>query len=186
MYQCVRQDMPHNMIDEWTGEQREKYLNSLFSLPTYSVDKSQYEEQKGPRPVVVEDLHVLAPSYAAATGKRLFIAPNIFDRSRTRLPADSVRKYDYITDEAYTDIDSVQIAVPVGYQLESVPKDVTIDGKFGSYRSSVRFESDKLIYYRYLQQTARRYPPGDYGGLVNFYDQLYNADNSRVVLVRKE
>jgi hypothetical protein len=186
MYQCVRQDMPHNMIDEWTGEQREKYLNSLFSLPTYSVDKSQYEEQKGPRPVVVEDLHVLAPSYAAATGKRLFIAPNIFDRSRTRLPADSVRKYDYITDEAYTDIDSVQIAVPVGYQLESVPKDVTIDGKFGSYRSSVRFESDKLIYYRYLQQTARRYPPGDYGGLVNFYDQLYNADNSRVVLVKKE
>jgi hypothetical protein len=185
-YRCVRQDLPHDMIDEMNGEQRDKYLNSLFPLATYSVDKSHYEERKGPLPEVTEDLHVLSPGYAAVSGKRLFIAPDVFDRSGTRLPADSVRKYDYIADEAYTDIDSVQIAVPTGYQTESIPKDVVIDGKFGSYRASVRFEGDKVIFYRYLQQSAKRYSPGDYGGLVKFYDQLYNADNSRVVLVRKE
>jgi Domain of Unknown Function with PDB structure (DUF3857)/Transglutaminase-like superfamily len=185
-YQCVRQDLPHDMIDEMSGDRREKYLNNLFSLPTYTVDKSHYEEQKGPLPVVKEDLHVLATSYAAVSGKRLFISPNIFDRSRTRLPADSVRRYDYITDEAYTDIDSVLIAVPAGYQTESAPKDVTIDCKFGSYHSSVRFDGDRLVYYRYLQQAAQRYPPGDYAELVKFYEQLYNADHARVVLVRKE
>jgi hypothetical protein len=185
-YQCIRQDLPHAMMDEMSGERREKYLNNLFSLPTYSVDKSRYEEQKGPMPVVKEDLHVLAPSYAAVSGRRLFIMPNIFDRSGTRLSADSVRKYDYVTDEAYTDIDSVQIAVPPGYQTESVPKDVAIDGKFGSYRSSVRFRDDKVVYYRFLQQSAHRYPPGDYADLVKFYEQLYNADHSKVVLVKKE
>lgn len=186
VYRCIPSDLPHDMMDELTGEQREKYLNQLFSLPTYKVEKSHYEEEQGPMPIVKEDLHVVAPNYASVSGRRLFIGPNVFDRSRTRLPADSVRKYDYITDEAYTDVDSVLISVPSGYQPEAMPKDVAIEGKFGRYRSSVRFEGDKLIYYRYLQQDMARYPPSDYASLVKFYEQLYQSDNQRVVLVKKE
>jgi len=63
---------------------------------------------------------------------------------------------------------------------------VAIDGKFGHYHCSVRFEGDKLIYYRYLQQTADRYPPSEYAALVKFYEQLYQSDNQRAVLVKKE
>lgn len=186
VYQCVRQDLPHDMVDEMSGEQRTKYLNGLFYLPTYSVDKSHYEEKKGPMPVVTEDLHVLAPNYAGVSGKRLFISPNVFDRSRMRLPADSVRKYDFVSDEAYTDIDSVVIAVPAGYQVEAMPKDVAINNHFGRFRASVKFENDKLVYYRFLQQSEDRYPPSDYAALVKFYEQLYQSDNERVVLVKKD
>ncbi len=186
MYQCVRQDLPHAMVDEMSAEDRTKYLNRLFYLPTYSVDKSHYEEKKGPIPVVTEDLHVVAPNYAGVSGKRLFISPNVFDRSRIRLPADSVRKYDFVSDKAYTDIDSVVIAVPAGYQVEAMPRDVAIDGHFGSFRSSVKFENDKLVYYRFLQQSENRYPPKEYSALVKFYEQLYQSDNQRVVLVKKE
>ncbi|GGA87301.1 DUF3857 domain-containing protein [Puia dinghuensis] len=186
MYRCVRQDLPQSMIDEMSAEDRTKYLNELFSLPTYTVDKSHYEEEKGPLPVVKEDLHLLAPNYAGVSGRRLFIAPNLVDRSHKRLPADSVRKYDYITDRAYTDIDSVEISVPPGYQPEAMPEDVTIDGKYGRFKASVKFDNDKLIYYRYLQQSIKHYPPADYPGLVRFYEQLYQADNQKVVLVKKE
>jgi hypothetical protein len=186
MYHCVRQEWPQHMVDDISGEDRRKYLNELFYLPTYSVDKSHYEEQQGPHPLVKEDLHVVATNYASVSGKRLFIAPNVFDRSRTRLPADSIRKYDYINDEAYTDIDSVVIAVPVGYEVEARPKDVAIQGEFGTFRTSLSFQNDKLVYYRYLQQSAARYPPAEYAALVKFYEQLYQSDNQRVVLVKKE
>jgi hypothetical protein len=185
-YRCVRQELAHAMMNELGAEQREKYLNSLFSLPTYKVEKSHYEEDKGPKPVVREDLHVQASNYAAVTGRRLFIIPNLFDRSGKRLAADSARKYEYITSQSYTDIDSVEIAVPPGYQPESMPKDLAIEGKFGIYKASVKFGGDKLVYYRYLQQTANRYPPADYAALVRFYEQLYQSDNQKVVLVKKE
>jgi hypothetical protein len=185
VYQCVRQEEPQGMADEMSAEDRAKHLNRLFSLPTYSVDKSHYEEKKGPMPVVTEDLHVVAPNYAGVSGKRLFISPNVFDRSQLRLPADSVRKYDFINDEAFTDIDSVVIAVPSGYEVEAMPKEVAINGHFGNYRSSVRFENDKLIYYRFMQQSEGRYPPAEYTALVKFYEQLYQSDNQRVVLVKK-
>lgn len=186
LYQCLRQEVPHELMNELSGEQRDKYLNSIFRLPTYTVDKSHYEEHRGPLPSINEELHVAAPNYAGVSGRRLFIAPNLFDRSRTRLPADSIRKYDYITDESYTDVDSVVIEIPAGYQPEAMPKDVAIDGKFGIYQARVKFENDRLIYYRYLQQSAGRYPPADYAALVRFYEQLYQADNEKVVLVKKE
>ena len=185
-YRCEQQEYPHHLMVDLTGEEREKSLNDRFYLATYKVEKSQFEEIQGPRPAVKENLHVVASNYAGISGRRLFINPNVFDRSRTRLPADSVRKYDFITDEAYTDIDSVLIAVPGGYQPEAMPKDVAIDGHFGRYRSSVRFEGDKLVYYRYLQQTVDRFPPAEYASLVKFYEQLYQSDNQRVVLIRKE
>ncbi|HVU96629.1 MAG TPA: DUF3857 domain-containing protein [Puia sp.] len=185
-YRCIRQDVPQAMIEDMSADRREKYLNSLFSLPTYKVDKSQYQEEKGPKPVVREELHVVASNYAAVSGKRLFILPNVFDRSGKRLPADSTRKYDYISNRSYTDVDSVEIAVPTGYQPEAMPKDVAVDGKFGRYSSSVKFVNDKLIYYRYLQESANRYPPADYAALVRFYEQLYQADHQKVVLVKKE
>jgi len=185
-YDCVRQELPHAMIDEWPEDERKKYLNELFYLPTYSVDKSHYAEQPGPHPVVREDLHVSVTNYASVSGKRLFINPNVFDRSRRRLPADSIRKYDYINDNAYTDIDSVVISVPSGYQVEARPKDVAIQGEFGTFRTSLTFANDKLVYYRYLQQSEARYPPAQYLALVKFYEQLYQNDNQRVVLVKKE
>lgn len=186
VYQCVRQEWPQHMMDDISGEDRKKYLNELFHLPTYSVDKSHYEEQQGPRPVVKEDLHVTVNNYASVTGKRLFISPNVFDRSNTRLPADSIRKYDYVNYDAHTDIDSVVIAVPAGYQVEARPKDVDIESAFGTFRTSLRFDNDRLIYYRYLQQSAARYPPVQYAALVKFYEQLYQSDNQRVVLVKKD
>lgn len=186
LYSCLRQDLPHDLMYDFSGEERQKYLNKLFRLPTYTIDKSNYEGHEGPHPSVTEQLHIVSPGYASVSGKRLFLNPNLFDRSNTRLPADSIRHYDYVTDEAFTDIDSIRIDLPAGYQPESIPHDLSISNKFGDYRFNIKIENDRLIYYRYLQQNASRYPPADYAGLVNFYEQLYKADNSRIVLVKKE
>ena len=186
MYTGIKQELPHGLINEINAEQREKYLNGLFHLPTYKVDKSHYEEQKGSIPVVKEYLHVISPNYANISGKRLFITPNLFDRSNTRLPADSARKYDFIDDEAFKDIDSISIKIPAGYSPESIPPDVNIDSRFGRYTASVKVAGDKIVYYRSREESIRRFPPSEYADLVKFYEQLYKADHNRVVLVKKE
>ena len=172
-------------MNEISADDREKYLNNLFHLPTYKVDKSHYEEQKGTIPVVKEYLHVLSPNYAGVSGRRLFITPNLFDRSETRLPADSVRKYDFVENEAFRDLDSITIKVPPGYKPEAVPAEVHIDSPFGRYSVSVKVLPDQIVYYRSRETSIRRFPPSDYAGLVKFYEQIYKADHSRVVLVKE-
>jgi hypothetical protein len=184
-YSGIREEMPSSLMNDLSGEERKKYLNDLFNLPTYQVDKSRYEELKGAIPVVKEYLHVLISNYASVSGKRLFINPDLFDRSRYRLPADSVRHYDFIDKRAFTDIDSVTIKIPVGYEPEAVPQDIAIDCKFGKYSAVVKVLPDRIVYYRRYEESVNRFPPADYPDLVKFYERLYRADNSRIVLVKK-
>jgi hypothetical protein len=177
---------PFWVIHDYTPDEKQKYLNDLFNLPTYAVDKSNYEEQKGTIPVIREYLHVVSPSYASVSGKRLFVNPNLFDRSSYRLPADSVRHYDFVDREAFMDIDSVTLKIPAGYQPETLPQDVVIDTRFGKYTASVKMMPDRIVYYRRYEEARGRFPPADYQELVKFYERLYKADHSRIVLVKKE
>ena len=185
-YSGIREEWPSMMLNEMSGEERQKYLNDALSLPTYTVEKSQYDEKKGRIPVVSEYLHVLSPNYASISGRRLFVNPDLFDRSSYRLSADSIRHYDFVDDEAFTDIDSVTLKIPAGYQPEAVPADVAIDSRFGKYSTSVKVMPDRIVYYRRYEESIGRFPPADYQELVKFYERLYKADHSRVVLVKKE
>ncbi len=185
-YSGCREEFPSAVMNELSGDERQKYLNDLFNLPTYSVDKSHYDEQKGTIPVVQEYLHVTSPNYASVTGKRLFVTPDLFDRSTYRLPTDSVRRYDFVDKQAFTDVDSVILKIPTGYQPEAVPADLAIDSKFGKYSASVKVLPDKIIYYRRYEKSIGRFPPADYPEVVKFYERLYKADHGRVVLVKKE
>jgi hypothetical protein len=185
-YAACRGELPSAIMNELSGQEREKYLNDLFNLPTYSVDKSHYEEKKGTIPVVQEYLHVVSPNYASVSGRRIFVNPDLFDRSSRKLPVDSVRRYDFVDKLAFTDIDSITLHIPTGYQPEAVPADVSIDSKYGKYSETVKVMPDRIVYYRRYEESVGRFPPADYPELVKFYERLYKADHSRIVLVKKE
>lgn len=184
-YVALRQETPHDLIHEVSAEQREKYLNTMFDLPTYIADKQHYEEQKGPLPEIKEYLHIHAPNCASITGKRLFISPNLFNKSHVRFAADSARLYDIVNREAFKDIDSITLKIPAGYNIESAPQDVKIESRFGRYMSSVKIVDDKIVYYRLEEQYSGKFPSGNYQELVKYYEQIYKADRNRVVLIKK-
>ncbi|MEO5591264.1 MAG: DUF3857 domain-containing protein, partial [Chitinophagaceae bacterium] len=48
----VQQEETHSLMYGASKEQREKYLNESLNLPTYQVDKSNYEEEKGRIPAM--------------------------------------------------------------------------------------------------------------------------------------
>jgi hypothetical protein len=174
------------LIHHKTQEEREKYLNSSLGLATYKVDKFDYKQTKGALPVIDEYLHISSPNYATISGKRLFLTPNIFTRSTLRLSVDSARKYPIEFWDAFTHVDSVRIDVPPGYIAESMPKDVVVTTGFGEYRIGYKFTGNQIEMVRTRTMNRSSFPADYYAELVKYFDLVYKADNSRIVLVKKD
>jgi len=145
-----------------------------------------YQEDYSKRlPVINETFRLSVNNYAQVTGKRIFINPNILSRSGIRLSEDKNRKFDVDLKEEYYYLDSIQIVLPDAYELESAPKTIELKSKFGRYKSRVVFFENKITYYRELEQYSGRFSAMDYADVIKFYNEMYDADRTKIVLVKK-
>ncbi len=185
-YEGLQQDLYHELIHSLSKDKVKEFLHEELDFATYDINSFDYKENKTSMPVVEETLDILVSNYATITGKRLFITPNIMTRTHRKLQADEERKFDLELGMEYNDIDSVEINIPAGYSAESMPQDVSVVSKFGKYNSSVKLIGNQLFYYRNIEQYGGRFPAKDYTDLVKFYESIYKADRSKVVLVKSE
>lgn len=180
-----QQENVHNLIHYYTAEEKEKYLNRRINLPTYKIEKFEYKENKGVIPSVDEYLKITAPNYAAISGKRLFVVPNLFNRSGQKLSTDKPRKFPFRRDYSYKDVDTIRITVPQGYKPESLPKDVVIKNKFGNYSISFKVNANIIEVLRISECDAQTYPASDFADFAKFQEDIFKADRSKIVLVKE-
>jgi hypothetical protein len=185
-YSGLQQDDIHGLINSLSKEKVKEYLHQQLDFPTYDITQFNYAEKKGDIPAIHEALEIKVSNYATITGKRLFITPNIMTKSSRKFSAVEERKYDIVLNSEYTDIDSVEIELPKGYEAESLPQPVSISSKFGKYSSSTKLSGNKLVYYRAIEQYSGRFSAKEYPDLVKYYDAIYKADRNKVVLVKNE
>jgi Domain of Unknown Function with PDB structure (DUF3857)/Transglutaminase-like superfamily len=186
MYKAACQDDVESMIHHNSKEEQLKILKSSYNLPTYNVLSFEYHEDNSKRlPVINESVQISVKDYAQITGKRIFINPNILSRSDTKLPEDKNRRLDVELKEEYHYIDSFQISIPAGYEMESRSTDLALKSKYGRYMNRMLVVGDKIMYYRELEQYSGRFPSTEYADVVKFYDDMYNADHAKIVLVKK-
>jgi transglutaminase-like putative cysteine protease len=185
-YRALCQDHIEGTIHHWSKEEQLNSLKSKFSLPTYDVNSFNYTEDYSKRlPVIHESLQLSVKDYAQITGKRLFINPDILSRSAEKYAEDKNRKLDIELKEEYRYSDSVQISIPAGYEMESRSTDLELKTKFGKYMNRMVVSNDKIMYYRVMEQYSGRFPAKDYTDVVKFYNDIYDADHTSIVLVKK-
>ncbi len=185
-YEAEQQDEVHELINALSKDKVMEYLKNEIDLPNYDVLKFDYKEEKSSLPVIKEFLSVTASDYAQVSGRRLFVSPNILSKTHRKLVAEENRKFDIDLGFEYKDVDSVEIKIPTGYQPESIPQEMKLVTKFGSYTTSSKFQDDKIIYYRTMEQYSGRFPAKSYDDMVKFYEQVYKADRSKFVFVKKD
>jgi transglutaminase-like putative cysteine protease len=180
----TQQELQHALMHDVNPEQRERYLNSVLNLPTYKVIKSEYKETKSRLPVVDEYLHIQSLNYATVSGRRLFIEPNLFNKSKLKLLPDEKRKYPIEFNSAHKDVDTIHLVLPEGYSIEAMPKDVNITNKFAQYSISFKVDGNKVYVIRTETINNVSLSAEAYSDLVKYYDAIYKADHSRIVFVK--
>jgi hypothetical protein len=185
-YKGVQQDYYSSMVNNLTKDQVKKHLNERLDFSTYDINNFAYHIKKASLPEVEEELQINVSNYATVSGKRLFVLPNIMSRDGRRITVDSTRSVDYVFDDPYTDIDTIEISLPAGYAIEAMQPEVSVKTKYGNYKSNVKVEGSKLTYYRRIEIYSGRFAAKEGSAIADFYGTVYKADRSRIVFVKKE
>jgi hypothetical protein len=184
LYKAMQQDDLSLILSTYSNDKAAEYLKSTINLPTYDVQNIRFTQNKNVLPSITTSMDLTATNYAQVTGKRIFINPNILTRSDNRLAEDEDRKYDIVLHDEHSDIDTVEIQIPAGYIVESPFHDTKIETKFGTFNAFAKVMPDKIIYYRKQVFYSGRFPAKDYAELVHYYERVYKADHTKVVLVK--
>jgi hypothetical protein len=163
----------------------QKILQRDFELSTYNVNEFKYQETKTVLPRLNEHLDISVSGYATVSGKRLFVAPNILNRASTKIDVEEQRTIDLVINDEWRDEDNYEIEIPDGYEPEAVPQDVSLKTRFGTYSCTTKLNGNKIIYHRVREQFSGRFPAKDQTELAKFFEDIYKADRSKMVFVKK-
>lgn len=74
--------------------------------------------------------------------------------------------------------------MPRDYDLESVPEEKTLESPFGTYHREVNIKGKDIFYVRKVTRYSGKFPAKSYSNLLNFFEQVYKADQAQVVFVK--
>ncbi|TGE25661.1 DUF3857 domain-containing protein [Hymenobacter aquaticus] len=169
------------------AEQKKKVADALpfanFSITKFGLTPGP----AAPVPSMVESLGLTLPSFAAPSGKRIFLSANLLSRWSALPAAVGERRADIQLENAFAYSDTVRIHVPAGLKPESLPAPVKLTTAFGTYSSQVQALPDgTLQYVRQLRMPVTRFARTEYAGYVEFRRKISTADKAQVVFVKTD
>lgn len=179
--------MDNRLSSVWFRSQTEhrNQLIKSFPIPKFELKEVDHSIRQVGAPALDERIHLLLPSYAAVTGKRLFIPLNLENRMTTP-PVSKDRKNGFELAMAWVDRDTVVYHLPEGYQVEAQPAPVRIETPFGHYSSHVLVEGNTVTYLREVTASDGYFPADQYEAFFQFRKQMADADAAKLVLVKPE
>ena len=167
--------------------EREEWIQRLVDVSGTTLLSYNVNGVEEHRNLMQISMNLDMPRFAASSGSRLFIVPDLNHRnSRPPRPCEE-RKSPVRYSMAFVSTDSTTFALPAGYRCEALPREVKLDASFGSYRSATSARGDTLLVHtRYFEIRTPVIPAEQYGEYVDFLREVTKADKAQAVAVRKD
>ena len=127
-----------------------------------------------------------AEKYAKAAGNLLLVRPRVIGNwSSDILEKKEPRKYPVEFDGPLTNVDSIQIQIPAGYEVDELPAPADAEYSFGSYHSKCEAKEGALQYSRTLVVKELSVPVDKLPQLKSFYRIIAGDERNTAVLKPK-
>lgn len=174
-----------NFVVDKQYEDQKKWVQNHTDIPSFDVTSFTIQDQKEKIPSATVNLDLSLKRFAVVSGKRLFLTPNLMNRSTFVPEKLEKRKTNILIRMAYIDEDTIEYVIPENVYPEFVPAVVKLKSRFGEYEASFTVEENKLIYTRKIKMNKGEFPSDSYTELVDFYRSLNKADNVKIVFLSK-
>ena len=160
-------------------KKRWRYVNSM-SIESMDIQNDKQEIQ------FIEQVSFNATNYSKVIGDRMLLTVNALNRSTHVPDRYRNRNYPLKVSRGFVDIDEVEIELPSDYKVESMPKNIAIENKFGHYKTEIeKIDENKLLYKREFKVNDGEFPKEDYEKFRSFYKTVSRQDNAKIALIKK-
>lgn len=174
-----------NFIVNGKYDDQKEWVQDNTEIPAFDIMGFSMTNHKDKIPAAVVNLDLALKRFATVSGKRIFLTPNLMNRS-TYIPEKlESRKTNVVLRTAYTDLDTIRYHLPEGIYPEFLPEPAKVKSRFGEYESTFTVDQGSLLYIRRVRMNKGEYPAETYKELTEFYRNINKADNTKLVFMSK-
>lgn len=134
----------------------------------------------------VEEISFSAVNYASENGGMIIFPVNVFNQNNTIPQRYRNRKNPFEVNRGFYDEEEIEITLPLEYIISAKPDAISIDEKFGTYKTEIKILTEnKILYKRSFLLKNGMYDKTEYENYRKFREQIAKADNSKIVLTKK-
>jgi len=164
---------------------KKKMATQRIELPSFTLDKFSYTEDRDRTPSFDENLNISISNYIHKLVSDISLLPLNFMNKLTSIPEKvRNRKTDMCIRRPYMENDTVVYQLPKEYQVTELPEQSEIISKFGKYTASSTFKGNLISYIRHFELIKGIFPPEAYSEFRDFLEQISTADGAVASLKR--
>ncbi|KAF2080185.1 DUF3857 domain-containing protein [Flavobacterium sharifuzzamanii] len=166
------------------NEKEEHYKDYWDNISNLKLGKITFTNDKE-NVRFTEDVQLSAANYGALTGNKMIFVVDAFNQYTGNLKRIRNRKNPFQIQRGYLDTDEIEINLPEGYNIEFLPSNYELKGKFGEYKTEIiKKDNNKLTYKRSMFLNKGKYSNKEYDEYRLFMEQVSRNDNAKIILTK--
>lgn len=181
----LRYDIAQKAMKKRNKEHIKNFYRSLdFAGGDIQHFAFETTDTTGPLPSASRRVKLTVDGYGKKSGSRIFLTPNMLNRSKGNLAATKNRVSDIIVNVPKYDVDSINYKIPENTSYEHLPDSaVFYASPFGTYYQNIYTNDSTITFVRKYMLFAGRYPASKYDDFVEFKNNVSKADQRMIVLI---
>ena len=159
----------------------EDYVKEIIPA-TIDVELANKPEWTSSAQALVAEYSLKVPGWVSSAGRRALLSVGLFSAPERRMCEHTTRVHPLYFHYMFEKSDNVQIELPLGWQVSTLPQPQTNDAKLVVYSMKVANDKGTLHLERHLKSDLISLEQKYYGALRNFYQMVRTADEQQVVL----
>lgn len=159
-------------------------LREGIKLAHATVSGINFREEKTADPVLDINFVWDTNNYGTRTGTRLFVPVNPFRNGFSNLKKNN-RTRNIKIYNGYYDADTIELQIPEGYEIESVPANVQLETEFGTYELKLDINAGRILVNNQMFIKAGDWDVSLYPSFVEFLTKVTDFYSSKIVLRKK-
>jgi hypothetical protein len=132
-----------------------------------------------------ESIQLSATNYGSISTNKIIFPIDAFNQQSANVKRVRNRKNPFQIQRGYLDTDEIEINLPTGFNIEFLPANYELKGKFGEYKTEIiKTENNKLVYKRSMFLNKGKYSNKEYDEYRLFIEQVSRNDNAKIILTK--